>query len=300
MTKRYIQNCTGGSCDEKKGKSSNKTITRIIFRILLVLFVLVLFYLLFFSMEMRINKVAVSGTSELDSAGIQQKIEESLRGNYLNFVPKNNFLFISQSRLEKNLKNEYRKIRNAKVTKKFPDSVSIEIDERKGLLVWCRNGESCFLLDENGVAYSAADFSAPELVQNHLLQVNDNSGTEVIIGERVIEDPYEKYLLAIGESLKKIGIEIDGKYVTPSRMSEEVQVRTQQGFVLIFSTQFELDHALKTLAIVLKKEIPAGKLGELAYIDLRSENKVFYKFNAPAEPVSTETAPEEKKEEEKK
>ena len=299
MSKRYIQNCTGGACGDSKHKESNRIVMRIIFYILTILFASVVVYLLFFSAQMKVNTITITGTQELDSGEIQQKIQESLQGNHLKFIPKNNFLFISQRGIEKQIKDEYKKIRSVTIVKKFPDTVNIEIDERKGLLVWCRNAESCFLLDENGIAYSAADFNSPELTQNNLLQINDNSAAEVLLGDKIIADDYEKYLLAIADLLKNIGVEIEGQYSTPSRMSQEIQVRSMKGFTLNFSTQFELDSALKTLAVILKKEIPEDIQGNLAYIDLRSENKVFYKLNTAPEPTETENV-EEKKEEDKK
>jgi cell division septal protein FtsQ len=176
------------------------------------------------------------------------------------------------------------------ITKKFPDSVLILIDERKAILVWC-SGENCFLLDENGMAYNTADFNSPEIIQNHLLRINDISGHAVTLGEKIIDPAYEQYVIGIKDALQGIGQRVgdgDGTYSTPSNMADEIDVTNDKGVQIYFSTQFPLDSAINTLDIVLKKEIPQDKLDNLEYIDLRSEGRVFYKFkDANPEPQNT-------------
>jgi hypothetical protein len=134
------------------------------------------------------------------------------------------------------------------------------------------------LLDENGTAYSVADFSSPELVQNNLLQINETSGNDVIIGTKIIEPAYEQYVLGIKDALGGIGFNVVGQYFTPSRMAEEISVKTDQESELYFSTQYPLESAIRSLATVIKKEITEDKKGNILYVDLRNENKIFYKF----------------------
>ncbi|EKD46470.1 MAG: hypothetical protein ACD_67C00227G0001, partial [uncultured bacterium] len=56
------------------------------------------------------------------------------------------------------------------------------------------------------------------------------------------------------------------------------------GLEIYFSMQFPLESAIDSLKVVLSKEIPEEKRGDVEYIDLRDENKVFYKFKS-VEPV---------------
>jgi len=185
-------------------------------------------------------------------------------------------LFFPKKRIENILTDKFKKIRTANAEKKFPDTISISIDERKALLVWC-SGENCFLIDENGVAYNNADFNSPELAQNNLIKIDDTSAQNLAIGENVINSAYEQYALSIEDALRKTDFNVEG-YYTPSRVAEEIDVRTKQGTEIYLSTQFSLESAVRTLSIVLEKEIPKDQREKLAYIDLRSENKAFYKF----------------------
>lgn len=281
MVKKYIQNCTGEECIERKSSKNTGTasalISRIMFYLLLIGFVLVSVYMFFLSPYLQISNIKITGTREINSEEVRQKIESSLNGKYFGVIPKNNLLFVSQKRIEDVLTGYFKKIRTVSVMKKFPDSVSLNIDERKALLVWC-GGEKCFLLDENGTAYSEADFNSPEFIQNHLLQINDSSGREVLLGEKVIDSAYEKYVLDVRDALSLLDLDVIDEYKTPSRIAEEIRIGTSQGSQIYFSLQFPLESAIFTLDTVFKKEIPVEKRGEIEYIDLRNENKVFYKF----------------------
>lgn len=298
--KTYIQNCTGDGHPSAKKSASHGILARIIFYVLLLSFVGASVYVMFFSMQMQITNISINGTKKLDSSELERKIELSLQGKYLNLVPKNNFLFIAGSGIQSSLKDEYKKIRSVKVEKKFPDSLEITIDEHEALLVWCMNEETCFLLDEEGVAYSEADFNSPELVQNDLLRIVDTSGASIKVGDRIMDSKYEQYLLGIKNAMGSMGLEIEDKYYTPSRMAEEIKTKTTQGFEVYFSTQFELDSAIKTAAVMLKKEVPQQQWRDLAYVDLRTEHKAFYKFkNAAPENAEEEGEDNAKKDSEK-
>ena len=282
MTRKYIQNCTGPDCSnqidqDRQPTKISRRLSRVIFYVLASFFVAVLGYMLFFATYLQITDIKISGTQELSSQDMQEKFQASLDGKYLKFVPKNNFLFISQNNVKKFLEDNFKKIRSVSVTKKFPNTVLINIDEHKALMVWC-SGQDCFLIDENGAAYGNADFNSAELLQNHLVKVRDNSALEIKIGSVVMDAQYEAYVLGIRDSLAKEGFELEDEYWTPSRLSQEINVRTTSGIEIYFSTEFPLDSAMRTLGVVLKKEIPEDKRDNIQYIDLRSEYKVFYKF----------------------
>ncbi len=261
-------------------------LSRLIFYILLLAFFGVTIFILFFSSYLKITDIKIDGTRELEQVRIMQVLEGPFQGAYLGIFPRDNFLFISSSRIERILKESYKKIRQVRVEKKFPGSLEVIIDERKALLVWC-SGENCFLIDDGGVAYSAANFGSQEIIENNLIKISDLSRGNVSIGEKVLNDGYEKYLLHIHDAAKEQGMELGNEYTTPSRMAEEIDAATPDGTRLQLSTQFALENAMRTLGIILKKEIPVEKRSELDYIDLRSENKAFYKFkNQPGDQVT--------------
>lgn len=279
--KTYIKNCTGLDCEKEK-KKAHDVFLRISFFLLTSIFFCLSLYMLFFSAEMEVTEIKITGTKELNDFQLQQEVESSLEGKFFGLLPKDNYLLVSRGRVEKMLAEKYKKIRSVRVEKRFPDTLTISIDERDSLLVWCKGENECFMLDEDGVAYNAADFNSPELTQNKLLTINDRSSSEVLIGSEVIKKSYEDYILKIKDELGKLGVETESNFYVPSRMAEEIEIRSIGGYSILLSSQFTLESAMKTLAIVLEKEIPKEKISQLEYIDLRSEYKAFYKYkNSP-------------------
>jgi cell division septal protein FtsQ len=279
MSRMYVKNCTGGPEAKKNSEKASQFsafLSRLIFKILLLGFLAVSAYILFFSEYLKIEKIDISGTKELGNQAILDVLTADLSGKFFGLVPKNNFLLVPPGKVERLLAGNFRKIRSVSVTKRFPDSISIQIDERKALLIWCGGG-GCFLLDENGMAYNEADFNSPELIQNNLVRIDDASGQEIKIGRNIVSPAYGKYVLTVKDGLEKYGFAVNG-YFTPSAVAEEIDVKTEQGAEIYFSTQFSLESALHTLGVILEKEIPKDQKEKLEYIDLRSENKVFYKF----------------------
>ena len=290
--KTYLQNCTGGHLKgggkSAQQKRTSRIVSRVIFYVLLVAFLGVTGYMLFFSNYLKIGQINIKGVEELDSAQIRSVVEESQQGKFLKTIPRDNFLLISSKNLQQKLLTEFKKIKTVSVIKKFPDTLEINLQERKALLLLC-SGEQCFLIDENGIAYSQADFDSPEIAQNHLINITDNSGGKIEIGSQVMDQAYIQYVSSLKGQLQALGVEIVQEYWTPALVADEIDVRTGETTELYFSTQFPLERATKVLDLVLKKELAKLQLSDLGYLDLRTENKVFYKLKnaAPVENVDT-------------
>lgn len=289
MSRKYIQNCTGGM-PSTKFSSALRMISRAIFNILFIAFLVVFNYVLFFSHVLEITDIKVTGVEDIGRADVEETFNSYSRQKILNIVPRNNFLLISEQSVQKLLLDKYKKIKNVQVVKKFPQAIEINIQERKALLIWCSK-EDCFLIDEEGDAYNKADFNSPEVAQNDLIRIDDLSASGVNVGEDIVDPSYEKYALAAKKSLEDIGFD-PAEYYTPSRVADEINIRTLQGPEFYFSTQFSLDSAIHALSIVLKKEIPNDQHDNVAYYDLRSENRVFYKFRQAEIENEQESTPE--------
>ncbi|MEI7621356.1 MAG: FtsQ-type POTRA domain-containing protein [Candidatus Moraniibacteriota bacterium] len=279
--KKYIQNCTGNrSGNERKlfgFKLTEALVAKSIFYFLVLAFLGVMVFVLFFSAHLKITQIKINGNSELKTDDINASIKQQWEQKLFKTIPADNFLLVSAGRLENLLANNFKKIEKVSVVKKFPDTVEISIQERKALLILC-SGEQCFLVDENGIAYSQADFDSPELLQNHLLKIFDRSAQRIELNEEVLTKSYMEYISVLGEALAKAGMVVELEYWTPSLMAQEIDVKQQDGCELYFSTRFSLETALETLELVLKKELANKSLAEISYFDLRSENKVFYKL----------------------
>ena len=239
---------------EKENKERSKVVSDIIFKFLCAIFVSVVVYVIFFSPFMQITKFEISGNQELAAEELRTQSEAIFQGTYLGFIPKSNYILFPTGKITYSLKDRFKKISEIETIKTFPDTFSLKITERKSLLVWCVKDDDCYLMDEKGIAYSNVDFSAPEVVQNHLIKVSDSSAEAINVGEKVITDEYLGYLIGISDQLKnQVNISIGEQYTTPTAVSEEIDVATQEGTKILFSTQFPLENAIKGLKIFLQK-----------------------------------------------
>jgi len=263
--------------EKKEDDLPDPLFPRMIFRLLVFVFIGATAYVLFFSPFLEVKTVSLRGIAELKYEDVYRKINENFSGKYLYFIPKNNLILISKNKTERNLLESFKKISDVNIRKNFPDGIVVEITEREALLVWCAN--TCYIIDNNGYAYTEADFASEEIRQNNLLSIRDDSGKPVDIGRRVLGEDYIDFIISLKEEvLRGSGITIANEYRTGSRIAEEVKVRTEEGWEIYFSSRLPIENSVRTLKTFLDKEIDQEKRSKLEYIDLRAENKVYYKF----------------------
>lgn len=263
---------------KKRDEKERSFFGRLAFYFLLVLYVPVLIYAILFSSFMEIRNINIIGNKTLKTADILNTINETRSGKYFGLVPQNNYLLLSREKLSQRLTGEFKKIKNIEVSKSFPDSIRILIAEREALIVWCSGGP-CYIIDELGYAYTPTDLDAPEVQENNLIQVIDSGIRTIDIGERVVSENYIQFLVMLRQIIgEKSGIRLTNEWKTPSPIAQEVEVQTLEGWRIIFSSEISPEKSIRTLETFLSEEIGEEKRTNLEYVDLRVENKVFYKI----------------------
>jgi len=273
---------------------------RFFYWIALLSFIGAIIYSLFFAGFLSVNQIKITGLSQLDEKNILNVINLEIGGKYLMLIEKNNLILINSSSMENSLKKKFIKIESVKMTKKFPSTLLINIKERESSLIACSN-EECYLIDWRGMAYSKLDYSLPEVSENRLAILRDLSNKAVNVGEVIFTVNYLEYISKIGEKIKsEIDIEMEKGYETPSRVSADIRGTTKEGWRIFFNGNISLQKEIDMLRIVLGEKI-GDKRQDLEYIDLRSENKVYYKLKqGMQEEVNKEEENVEKPAEEKK
>lgn len=266
------------------------SLSRFLYWVLLLLFIGVTIYVFFFSDFMKVQSFSIEGVEELPYEEVLGEVKSKVEGKYLGLIEKNNLLLISKSRIKSDLLNRFKKIKSAEVRKEFPSSVCVKIEERSSLIVWCSGGP-CYIIDERGLAYTGIDPDAPEIIENNLIKIIDKGAQPVSVGEKVLTEDEVAFLLELREEFRgEIKLNIYDEWETPSIIAEEVRIKTSEDWYIYFSTQVPPNKAIRTLKTFLEEEISAiKKRKKLEYVDLRTENKVYYK-------MKVEEKSEEKKE----
>jgi cell division septal protein FtsQ len=255
-------------------------------------FIGVTFYLLFFSQFLLVSKINISGTDKLDAEAVRVEINMAISGKYLNAIPAGNIILVNKEKLKNAVRNKFKRIENIEVKKIFPETLDILIIERKSILVLCSIG-ACFIVDNKGVPYAPADFSSNELQENELLVLNDDGNKEIKLKKPALDAEYMQYLLDIKDKLKNdLGLDIDKNYHTPQLISGDIRVATTEGWMIYFDNSLSVQKEIDMLKLVLSDKIDKDKRNNLEYVDLRTDNKVYYKFKNTDQP-QTDSSPSE-------
>lgn len=274
-----------------KNKSRRKfSFLRFLFFLISITFLTVLIYTLFFSPFLEINAVNINGNKYVEDSSILDKINPEISGKYLNFIKKNNLLLVRTGKIEKEIKNNFRIIREIQIKRKFPSILIVNIIERDPQMVFCGAGD-CFVIDENGEAYDNYS-SNDEDEKNNFLVLSDESSKKINLGETVLEKKYMEYILEIRqELLGRLEIEVQNDFKTSSLISKDVRVKTKENWEIYFNEDIELEKEIEMLKVVLENEIEKNQRPDLEYVDLRIDNKIYYKFKdgSPSQIAKTTT-----------
>jgi cell division septal protein FtsQ len=262
----------------RRRRESNPLLRKILFYLLTLLFAAAVVYFLFFSGKLSVVSVEISGTKNISAGDIISEAETQLAGKYLKFLAKNNILLVRDGKIQAALTGRFRLIEDVTVKKKFPNTLLIDVFERTPTLAVC--DPACFMLDENGTAYDQVDSNVDAFKSQNLIELSVQGGLNAALGQKnVLDKDYMHYILSIRPRLKSdLNLDISLDFQTPNPMAEEADVKTQQGWLIYFNTQIPLDKELQMLGAVLGSQIPSDQQSNLEYIDLRIDNKVYYKL----------------------
>lgn len=218
-----------------------------------------LIYLIVFSGLLDIKNINISGYEHEETIRIMAEEEVSR-----NFLTKN-ILFFSTHSLKDNLKGDPN-IKSVRISKKYPRSLKIEIEEAKPAIIWISAGDK-YLIDDRGVVMKIA-------TDEKLIEIFDASNIKIKAGERVASPTFIKFIneittgfeTATGTKLIKI---------TLFDLIEDVHILSSDGWTAYLNASMTASSQLKNLTRILA-EASKDKT-KLQYIDMRLDNKIFYK-----------------------
>ncbi|EKE21215.1 MAG: hypothetical protein ACD_7C00310G0010 [uncultured bacterium] len=266
--------------EKKKTVSKIKKFIRpaLVRNILFVLFFGVALYAFIFADFMEVDDIKVTNSGIIAREDIDNFISQEIDGKYFKIISKRNFVFFGVNNLERKLKSNFKKIKLASVKRIFPNKANIEIQERNLILSLCSRG-ACYFIDERGYAYERMNPNQSPANQSEIIELIDESGKEIRENEYVLLPSYIEFIVAIRDELKNdTNVEILNQYRTRSRISEELIVQTKNGWDIYLNAKIPIEKSIQTLKTLLNRHLLLRDLHELEYIDLRSENKVFYRM----------------------
>lgn len=236
-----------------------------------------LVYIFFFSSFILIERVQIVGTNELSGETVERFAEDQLVGKYWKIFPKRGFVLVRLKDLETRLREEYPLLATVLVERIFPNSLRVSVTERKKIIIW-KSLNVSYLVDAEGITHDSTKAFSPEN-ETYLLTLTDTSGKSVTAREKVFDPEYGTFLIDMSQAFpEQLGLGLETQYTIVSRFADELRAKTDEGWDVYFSTTIPVETSLGTLSLLFEKELSKEKRANLAYIDLRAENRAYYTF----------------------
>jgi cell division septal protein FtsQ len=225
--------------------------------------------------QLQIHRIAVTGLQALDERAVRARIDGTLAGTRWLVFPRRSFPIADTDAVEADLARDFPRIRVVSATKKFPDMLNVSVVERVFWGVFCTGNaaQECAYIDPDGVAYERAPRPRGSLI----ISIQSDSGEDIVPGAQAIDPGLMRQIRALEQGIAAQTNITPADFELRARAPDEIRAVSADGMTMIFVRQDDYAPVLKILKRVLEGEIKERR-ERLDYIDLRFDNKVFYKM----------------------
>ncbi|MFA5076510.1 MAG: hypothetical protein WC480_03800 [Patescibacteria group bacterium] len=251
-----------------------------------------LLYLICWSGIFTIQNIQTEGIKSLSAEQVKQIIQDQLSQRRFGLFSQSNLWFFNSKTAQDEIKNRY-VVTDAQIKKRPLKTLKIVITEKESQITWV-SGDQYYYLDSNGLAVKEVIVANITLVEGaatnqpdttgeamtdlsvldtNLPIVYDLSNTKVKVGQAIVSPAIIQFIYQLKEKIASVNLEARA-YQIPEPQGTEVRVVTSRGFDVYFDLQNDLDRQLANLDLVIKQKVKDKKIN---YIDLRFENRVYFK-----------------------
>lgn len=220
----------------------------------------------------QVQHIEVSGSQKADlMVDLVRIVRDYQQGVYYRFIPRQNILFLDIDDLAGWIKQRLL-VDELRIDKKIPDRLIIKVKEKRPVLIWQKDREY-YYVDKQGVVMSAKKLAE---IKYDLPIVSSLDGAEVIVGRQLLRTEQVSYIREVVNWVKdEFSAWYIEKVVLPAVEGREMFFYNNQGWYFILSLDTDKQIALNNLALFVKQK--ADRLADIEYIDLRIEDRLFYK-----------------------
>ena len=251
-----------------------KRMRHLIYASFVLLMICLFFYTLFFSNRFSIKDIKIFGAESIPESLLKAEIAGALDMRSFVFLKNTNIFVMPSDFLRNELKVKFPKIKTVLVEKNiFKREVSFIIAERKATGITCKNDILCFYFDSEGVIFN----SSPVILGAQVLKIIDDTinADMILPNHKYLESQIGLIGFLKNKTLAQNNITL--RYFSFLNNHGDILAETAQGFKIFFNSQIVPAEQIKVLGGILDKEIK-DQTSNLDYIDLRVENRAYYKF----------------------
>ncbi|MEK7459926.1 MAG: hypothetical protein AAB636_02570 [Patescibacteria group bacterium] len=279
---------------------------RVFFSKIIIFFFLLLIFLALAGLfsrwkEINIDQIEIVGNKVIDSTLIKKEIEEELSDYYFLIFPRSNVLIYPKNDIKNRLNNTFKRLDNISFNIKDEKTLEVTLSERKAIYTWCGEDKAlysavlldnkelenqCYFVDESGYLFDRAPYFSGEVYFKFFGKLNNNKNKDNtnFIGSYFLPDLFYK-IITFRDDVSSFGIKPASLF---AKEDGDIELYLSSSKTLINSPKiiFKSDADLLKVAENLQAAITTEplksdfekKYSSLLYIDLRFNNKIYYKF----------------------
>lgn len=228
---------------------------------------------LFFAKLFDVRTVTTQLPNALSVEQVSDVIQEVLDERVLGITRRHNSVLLPMSRIRSVLITKFPRIQSVEVTRLSIHDLQVVIHERKRSGIWCFPAQTaCYYYDDEGIAFDEIAPSTGSL----FIPIQDNRDRRIILGAEVESETWRNKLGDARKILQFGNIPI-ARIEIPADSFDLFEVITQEGWKILFSIGTDVRLQASSLQLFLKDKISAETRKNLEYIDLRIEDRIYYK-----------------------
>lgn len=222
--------------------------------------------------QFLISKIKIQEEKTTDQNNIIQKVKNLLDGYYLWIIPRANALIYPRRNIEAQLLAEFPKFKSVDLNLEGFQTLVVSTTERASFALYCAHTSECFFLDEEGYIFAPV----PSFSETVYFIYTTETPIENSVGKILMSAEMFRALSKFIKKLSILGIyptalAIDnGEYRLSLPSGGEILWQSTNSLTLVYSN---LEAFLSDESIKIQKDF----LDKISQLDLRTENKVFWK-----------------------
>lgn len=264
---------------EFRDRKRKETRRKVAIWVVCIILLLVGFTLVSRIESLLIRGVSVSGARVISEEEIKRNVFSTLSGHYLWFIPRANAALYPGGRVESNLEKEFPRFSSVSVSLENINTISVSVVERTPFALYCpiiikpEDVSSCFFLDKDGFIFDDAPAFSGNVyfMYTSVPAVDSPKGLEYMEQKR-----FQNHSILI-EGISNLGFDP----IALESSEEDTVLYMPEGLRIVWKSSDDLAKVYSNLESFLQSEevkAMADFKEKVRLLDLRTENKVFYKF----------------------
>jgi cell division septal protein FtsQ len=224
-----------------------------------------------------ISNIQIVGNEVTPSADIESIVANDLAGDYLLVIPKSSAIFYPKNKIKNDILNDIPRLSVADVSLSNPHSLTVAVRERTPSALYCtdvtniQNPSDCYFLDASGYIFS----SAPAFSGGVYMVYSSDPALDTPLRTQFMSSASFSELANFIGTLAHIPLS-PKVFVLKT---DEDDLLLPSGTVVMWKPEQNLDAVYTNLnAFLTDPSLNKSTVPNLLYIDLRFDDKVFYKF----------------------